>query len=326
MWSYRLVAPYQLEETTAVKPRAAALGPGQVLLRSLAGGICGSDLPYFRGEPPLVPIPGLNPRLGLRPDGFPMHELVGEVVTSNDESIAVGTIVAGWASSMSGLAEFVVASGAMVAEVPGELTPAHAVMVQPLACVIEAVSRLGDVAGRRAAVVGLGPIGLLFAHVLASGGATPVCGVDQIDRSSCASLYGLNETIHDSAAAWVARLEASTVRPELVIEAVGHQVGTLGAAIEAAAPGGTVLYFGIPDDPVYPLPMSTFVRKGLTLIAGTTRERRGALISATTYLSEHPALPARYVTDVFPRLQVNEAYLAATRPRADQLKVVVDFA
>ena len=326
MWAYRLVAPYQLEETLAVKPDPQDLGPGEVLLRSLAGGICGSDLPYFRGDPPLVPIPGVSARAGVRPHGFPMHEIVGEVVASNHELVPVGLTVAGWASSMSGLAEYVVTSGSMVAEVSSGLVPSRAVMVQPLACVIEAVSRIGLVAGRRAAVVGLGPIGLLFAHVLAARGALEVCGVDRVDRSSTASVFGLSTVVHASASAWVARLGSDAERPELVIEAVGHQVGTLVAAIEAVAPGGTVLYFGIPDDTVYPLPMSTFVRKAATLIAGTTRERRSALVAAKSYLSEHPDLPAAYVTDVFERTQVNDAYLAATRPRAEQRKVVVDFA
>ena len=44
---------------------------------------------------------------------------------------------------------------------------------------------------------------------------------------------------------WVSQL-APADRADVVIEAVGHQVATLGHAIEATAPGGTVFYFGGP--------------------------------------------------------------------------------
>jgi hypothetical protein len=40
----------------------------------------------------------------------------------------------------------------------------------------------------------------------------------------------------------------------VAIEAVGHQVATLGHAAEAAL-GGTVFYRGVPDDDCYPISM-----------------------------------------------------------------------
>ncbi len=62
-----------------------------------------------------------------------------------------------------------------------------------------------------------------------------------------------------------------------MIEAVGHQVATLGHAVEAAAPGGTVFYFGVPDDDCYPISMRTMLRNNLTLKAGVTLDRRRVL-------------------------------------------------
>ena len=49
LWSYRLVAPYTFERTSLPDKTSDELGDGQVLLRFLAAGICGSDLPGFRG-------------------------------------------------------------------------------------------------------------------------------------------------------------------------------------------------------------------------------------------------------------------------------------
>lgn len=321
MWAFRLVAPARLEQVRTTRPAPTALREGQVLLRTLAGGICGSDLPYYRGEMPIVPLAGVTPT-GV-PPGYPMHEVVGEVVATRDSTLERGTIVVGWASAMSGLAEYVLASGSMLTGVPDGMAPTQAVMLQPLACVVEAVDRLGEVTGQTALVLGLGPIGLLFAHVLAARGAAQVVGVDRVDRSDCAAAFGLSQVAHASVSAWAQGLSQSSA--EVVVEAIGHQVGTLTVAIEAAAPDGAVLYFGIPDDVVYPFPMSMFVRKNLRLHAGTTRHRRRALRAAIEHLEVHPGLATAYVSDVFPRTAADEAFRAACRPVVGQRKVVVDL-
>lgn len=49
MWCYRLVAPYTFERVTVPEPAPDRLRDGQVLLKFLAAGICGSDIPGFKG-------------------------------------------------------------------------------------------------------------------------------------------------------------------------------------------------------------------------------------------------------------------------------------
>ena len=88
MWAMRLAGPGAFERITVPVPTAGDLGDGQVLLRTLAGGICGSDLPYFRGAHPLPEVPGLTGRLASELPGFPMHEVVGEVVASRHPDTA----------------------------------------------------------------------------------------------------------------------------------------------------------------------------------------------------------------------------------------------
>ena len=79
-------------------------------------------------------------------------------------------------------------------------------------------------------------------------------------------------------------------KPDIVIEAVGHQVATLGHAVEAAALGGTVFYFGVPDDDSYPISMRTMLRNNLTLKSGVTLDRRRVLDAADAFAREHPDL------------------------------------
>ena len=47
MWAYAITAPGRLERVEVPRPQP---GPGRVLVRLLAGGICGSDLPSFIGR------------------------------------------------------------------------------------------------------------------------------------------------------------------------------------------------------------------------------------------------------------------------------------
>lgn len=195
-------------------------------------------------------------------------------------------------------------------------------MLQPLACVLHAVERLPSIEGVRVAVLGLGPIGLLFGHVLASWDAARVVGVDRVDRSDVAAGYGFDEVVVASADRWAAHLPEAD-QPAVVVEAIGHQAGTLTDAVVAAAPRGVIFYFGVPDDPVYPLPMRTFLRKDLTLISGVTRDYARGIAEAEEYVRAYPDLLERYVTHVLPFEQAQEAYHLAERPAVGQRKVVL---
>ncbi|MEV6924587.1 alcohol dehydrogenase catalytic domain-containing protein [Dactylosporangium sp. NPDC051485] len=322
MWAARLVAPSTFAHVSVPAPLAAALAPGEVLLRVRAGAICGSDMPLFKGA---IQRQG---GLGNHPDGAPpgvgcpMHEVVGEVLASRHPGFEPGTTAVGWALGQDAIAELVVTEGDSLVPDDGRLSPAEAIVAQPLACVIYAVERMGDVSGQRVAVLGQGPIGMLFSHVLKTHEAF-VVGVDRVDRSAQAPAFGVDEFVHASCDRWAESLGPAD-RPQVVVESIGHQVGTLACAIDAAAGGGLVYYFGVPDDLVYPVPMHTFFRKDLTLRAGTTKDRQRVLRLAQQYLRDHPAILDAYVTHRLPMTRVQEAYDLAATPRAGQLKIVVE--
>ena len=322
MWAQVLDGPFRFQQVDVEAPGAGDLADGQVLLATRAGGICGSDLPFFKGAPfqqSAAPAGGTTP-----PPGFPLHEVVGEVVASRHPAHSPGDLVVGWASAYDGIAEFVVSDGEGLAGYDPALPATTAVMLQPLACVLYAVEQLGDVRGRTVAVVGQGPIGLLFSHVLKQRGAGRVVGVDRVDRSGSARLFGVDEVVTSGATQWAATLTEAD-RPALVVEAVGHQVTTLRDCVIAAAAGGEILYYGIPDDPVYPVELYAMVRKNLTLRAGVTRDRRRVLHEAGSYLAAHPELRDAYVSDVHPVGDVTTAFAAAIEPRAGQFKIVLEL-
>jgi threonine dehydrogenase-like Zn-dependent dehydrogenase len=303
-------APGRLERVEVPVPEA---GAGRVLVRLHAGGICGSDLPSFLGR--------RNPFVDfLGEPGYPLHEVVGEVV---DGDLPAGTRIVGWAEGHHGLAEYFVSrTDAIIALAADDLGDADATVIQPLCTVLHQLDRIPDVAGRRVAVIGQGPIGLLFSHALKARGAAWVTGVDRVNRADVAASFGVDEPVYDDAAAWAAALPDHE-RPELVVEAVGHHAGPLEAAVTALAEGGTVLAFGVPDESHYAFPFTAFFRKHATLLAGAATDRAAALESARAYLHEHRDLLAPYVTDVLPIERAQDAFELAVSPVAGRLKVVL---
>lgn len=117
--------------TFAARPtEERRLGPGEALVRVLAGGICGSDLPLFRGAPVPASAGSVSP-----PFGYPMHEIVGCLEAVGPGTVAaapLGTRVVGWATRFDGLATEVITDAASIAPCPNRWSPEDVVLIQPL--------------------------------------------------------------------------------------------------------------------------------------------------------------------------------------------------
>jgi L-iditol 2-dehydrogenase len=320
VWCYRLIAPYTFERTDVPAPSPASLADGQVLLRFLAAGICGSDLPGFKGTQ--GKLPGDTGPCAAELDGFPIHEIVGEVLASRHPAHRIGDRVVGWASGFDGLMARVISDGnGLVPYDPG-LEPHLAIGLQPLACVLYALEQIGDITGKKVAIIGQGSIGLLFAYTAKALGAAHVTGVDPVDRTVCAATFGVDSAVRATSDRWVRNL-APEDKPDVVIEAVGHQVATLQHAVEAAAFGGTVFYFGVPDDDCYPISMRHMLRGNLTLKSGVTLDRSRVLAAADDFAREHPDLLPNYVTHTFGIDDVQAAFELACRPVPERVKIAI---
>ena len=231
MWAFAMVAPGRLERVEAAVPEwcRAACWSSCTRVGSAARTCRRSSASATRSWTSTDP-------------GFPLHEVVGEVV---DGELPVGTRVVGWAEGHLGLAEYFLARVDNVLEIDDELNATDATVIQPLCTVLHALDRLGDVAGRHVAVLGQGPIGILFSRALQAA-----------ERGSPAwiALTGATSTSGSMGRLGRRRRLGGLVGddgPEIVIEAIGHQAGTLEAAIEAVAPSGVVLAFGVPDEAHY---------------------------------------------------------------------------
>ena len=310
MWAYELTAPRQFSRTEIPEPET--LGPGEVLVRLLAGGICGSDVPKFVG------IQQYGKRDAPGP-GYPMHEIAGVVEQTADARFSPGDRVSGYAQGQAGLRQFVATPGDCLTHAPDGMTAIQSTAIQPLSTVMFALDRLPDVGNRDVLVVGLGPIGLLFCHVLHQAGAR-VIGVDPVDRSAVAEDYGIDELFVGGIEDW----RPSGAAPSICIEAVGHQQETLTHSVTALGQEGHLLAFGVPDDETYTFPMRAAFDRGIAVYFGTTPRWEAVLTRAAAYLGEHRDILDTYITHVLPPDRATEAYTLATTAAIERRKVVID--
>ena len=102
-------------------------------------------------------------------------------------------------------------------------------MVEPLACCLRGVERVGVAAGDRVAILGAGPIGLMLSACVADAGGRPEVVGGRAERRALVPEFG-GETGDGEGA-------------DVVIEAAGTDAAWQ-RALELVRPGGTVVYFG----------------------------------------------------------------------------------
>jgi L-iditol 2-dehydrogenase len=314
MWAYQVGAPGQLERIDVEKPSEAELAHGEIIIRLISAGICGSDIPKFRGRVnPVDPVVG-----------FPLHELCGEVVATADPNHRLGTRVVGMALNSQGFSEFVKNPGNMFHAVDDTFEDVRATVIQPMATVLNAIAQIPDPAGKHVAVIGQGPLGVLFTHVLKSRGAATVTGVDRVDRRDFGSQFGVDNVVWKTSDRWAREIDPHD-QPEIIVEAVGHQPSTINDAIEAAAFGGFIFAFGVPDDTHYPIAFQRMFRKSITLLGGVTSDYQRFLKEAEDYLVSHPELPDAYVTDVYSFDDAQSGFERYAEPTVGRMKVVLTY-
>ncbi len=164
-------------------------GPGEAVVRVEATLTCGTDLKLVRRGHPKVPFPtvlghefcGRISRVG-RGVPFAVGERVTSAVTGAcgecRDCVEGRPNLCGTAFDhrvWGTWAEFVRVPARIVdrglLRVPGDLPPRSAALLDPLASVLRGLSRIGDVAGKTALILGAGPIALLFTILLKRRGA-----------------------------------------------------------------------------------------------------------------------------------------------------------
>ncbi len=322
-------------------------GPGEVLLAVEWGGICGSDLSYWKHgasgtaalKSPLVlghEFAGRVARLG---DGVTGVEL-GQAVTVHPATLVGDGVmpqrlkgrtnlypqVRYYGSAAfdphtdGGFVERKLVRAEQIRTLPDGVDTRHGALAEPLAVAMHAVNRasavLGEdgLSGRDVLVNGAGPIGSLVIAAAKHAGARTVVAADISDASlRVAAAMGADEVRN------VASGGSLPDDVELVFEASGVPA-VLGSVLRATARGGTIVQVGNLPGAAAQAALGDLVTREITWI-GSYRfvdEITDALTVMSEGLDISPVMTHSFGID-----QAEEAMRVASDPRSGSSKVML---
>ncbi|HXY23238.1 MAG TPA: alcohol dehydrogenase catalytic domain-containing protein [Candidatus Acidoferrum sp.] len=327
------------------------VGPGEVLIKVAACGICGTDIKkifHRYVEPPQI--------LG--------HELAGTVVAvapgvtkwhigdrvmsfhhipcakcfycerrlfSQCKQYKTTGLTAGFTPNGGGFAEYVrampwVAKRGIIA-LPDNVSFEEATFLEPINTILKAVQKARVVPGETVLIIGCGPIGLQLLMVAKLEGARIYTSDPMGVRRAKSISLGAVESFDPTGGKLVEQIKARTEGrgADAVLVAVAHPAVVV-EALAAARPGGRVLLFAA-NDPV------TKIEFPAAAVGIDEKEILGSYSAAVDIQEEAASLVLQkklpvmdIVTHRFPLDRIQEALELAANPTAESLKVLITHA
>ena len=256
-----MTAPGKIEFREIETPVPKA---GEVLIRIMKIGVCGSDIHVWHGKHPFTSYPVTQG-----------HEVSGEIAAlgAGVENLEVGQkvtiqpqVVCGkcypcrhgkynlcetlkvMGFQTTGVAsEYFTVDAAKVTPLPQEMSFDEGAMIEPLAVAVHAVRKFGDMRGMRVAVLGAGPIGILVAQAAKGMGAESVLITDISDlRLEKARQCGVDFCVNTREADFGEALVSSfgPDKADVIYDCAGNNV-TMGQAIRCARKGSTIILVAV---------------------------------------------------------------------------------
>ena len=322
MFAVKLVGPKEFERVELPVPDIETAPPGSIIVRTRRATTCGSDMPYFLGVYPET--------RHMAPAAFPAHECVGEVVASTSPHFHPGDTVMAEPDRFDGLAQFYLARDKRTTLIPADGDWNRWVMCQPLGTVIWGFRHLSTLFHQNVVVLGQGGIGLFCTQMAACLGARKIIVVDPIEHRRMVGLatgatHALGTTDDGELTHALAEITVGH-GVDTVIEAVGHQTATVNTAIRLVKHSGTILAFGVPDTPVYPLNYSELFRKNVRLITTVTSpDYPKEFELGVEYIRRGLINVEPFITHEFPFAEVAEAYELFASRRDNVIKVMINY-
>lgn len=268
-------------------------GPGEVLCRVLACGICGTDLKIVRGDysgvwPPSLPfvighewsgtVAALGP--GTERSGLQVGD---RVVAENHTGCAACAMCRSGRYNLcervrdpgfklyghtapGALAEYAVRPAVALHRIPDGVDPVAAALVNQGALTVHAARRVGLTAGASVAVFGPGLLGLLMLQVARASGATVTLVVGRGARLRTATELGASHVVDYERESPVDGVRSATGGRgvDVVFDCSGNP-NALTQAVGAVRRGGSVAVLGLTGGARADVPVDSFALDELNL-------------------------------------------------------------
>lgn len=328
----------RIEEVALAEP-----GPGEVMVRLDAGGICGSDLHYYNDG-------GFGP-IRVREPIILGHEAAGTIeAVGADVPLEVGQAVAlnpsrpchdctycregvfqhclsmrfnGSALRMPHeqgfFRERMVVRGSQCVPVPDKISLSAAACAEPLAVCLHALQQAPKLAGRRVLVTGAGPIGALCVALARHAGAAEIVATDLYDLPlDVARTMGATAGFNVSKSpGQMSRFEADKGYFDVAFEC-SAAAPALRSAIACTRPRGTIIQLGVAGD--LTIPINLLVGKELRLHG--THRFHAEFAHAVDLIATGAIDVAAMISETLPLERARDALtLASDRSRAVKVQI-----
>lgn len=256
-----MTAPKIIEFRRVPVPEPEA---GQVLVKIMKIGICGSDIHVYHGTHPFTSYPVTQG-----------HELSAKVVkcgkgvtaftpgqkvtiepqcycgkcypcTHGKYNLCESLKVMGFQTTGTA-SEYFVVDASKVTPLPENLTYNEGAMIEPLAVTVHAAKRFPEINGARVAILGCGPIGILLAQSCKALGAESVMITDISDlrlelAKSVGADFAVNTKEKDFGEAMIECFGPD--KADVIYDCAGNDI-TMGQAIKYARKGSTIILVAV---------------------------------------------------------------------------------
>jgi L-iditol 2-dehydrogenase len=327
-------------------PDPVIKNPDDVKIKMSVVGICGSDVHYFT-----------QGNIGSQKVTFPFtlgHEGAGVVVETGPEvkKVKPGDIIAiepampcgecdqclagrhhtcrkmkflGSPNQADGcLSEFIVMPEENCFLLPGNLTPDHGSISEPLAIGLYSVKKAGEVKGLKIGILGFGPIGMSVMLAAKLEGVESIYVTDKIEKrlaiaSKEMAVYAGNPMKEDI----VEKIkQKEPLGLDVVFECCGQQEA-LDQAVDIMKPGGRIMVVGIPEFDRWSLNVENTRRHEIML--QFIRRQVDCTGSAIELMQNGTVNVSNMVTHHFTFARTREAFDIVAGYKDGVMKAMIDF-
>ncbi|MCS6817753.1 MAG: alcohol dehydrogenase catalytic domain-containing protein [Blastocatellia bacterium] len=219
-----------------------------------------------------------------------------------------------------GLAEWNVAPAKALHKISAQVSADRATLAEPFSCVLHSFEKSAFVPGESVAILGAGPIGLMFLMLYKAAGAYPICVIEPAEfRRQMAESLGadvaLDPTLYDASREIKRRTHLGA---DIVIDAVGT---LLPEALRLVRRGGRIILFGMNAHAARELNQYEITRYEITILGSyiqrtafpkVVRVLEGGLLPLERLVTHHVELEA--IGEGFRLLRSGEAVKVAVVP------------